>query len=309
LLDAAQAHAGLANILLGAALPGAAEEARSSLKYAEWMGPARPPGVVIDARTLLGMGLVDQGQVSQGLAEIQRAYADSRELRGDDHRQTGIIANLLGKTCMDAGDVECALTSFEASYESVMRQQAALGPFAVAMAHFGLGSALNSAGRYDQALPHFSDAAVLFAEAGGPAAPRALRSRSVHAYTQIRLGKLAEADKEFASVSAVTPFDATEKAANDGRLALLRSLQGRHDEALRLARSAADGLDATSPKSRRAKSLTTLGTIMYAAGQAGDAVVPLEQAVALYSESQVPGSPDLAEAVAALARAHAATAD
>ena len=307
LLDAAQAHAGLANILLGAMLPGVADEARMALKYTEWMGPARPPGVVIDSRTLLGMGLVDEGQLSQGLAEIQRAYADSRELRGDDHRQTGIIANLLGKTCIDAGDVACALASFEASYASVMRQQAALGPFAVAMAHFGLGSALNSAGRYDQALPHFSDAAGLFAEVGGPAAPRALRSRSVHAYTQMRLGRFAVADKEFASLSDA-PFDATEKALHDGRLAQLRSLQGRHDEAVRLARSSADGMASVPVKSRRAKSLTTLGAVTVAAGQARDAVAPLEQAVALYRDSQVPGSPELAEAVAVLVQARAATA-
>jgi hypothetical protein len=57
----------------------------------------------------------------------------------------------------------------------------------------------------------------------------------------------------------------------------------------------------------RASARSALGSALLAAGRPRDAVAPLEEAVRLYAEKQLTMSPDRSDAMAALARAQAAS--
>jgi tetratricopeptide (TPR) repeat protein len=118
------------------------------------------------------------------------------------------------------------------------------------------------------------------------------------------LGRLKEAERLFSALKG-QPFSADDSAMNDSRLSLLRSLEGRHDEAVALARASSDVLKGLAQKQAGALGLERLGVVLLAAGQAEAAIAPLEQSVAMYRESQTVISPDHAEALALLDRARA----
>jgi eukaryotic-like serine/threonine-protein kinase len=302
LLDAMQAHATLANALVHSGGPDIAEEARSALRYAAQMGKTLEPTAALDNRVLLGIGLVREGKPAEGLQELKSAYADSRKFRGEDHRQSIIIGSLLGSSSLDAGDDPGALVALQNAFDSTMRHQDALGPYAVAYSHYDLAQALAATHDHARALLHFDEAARLFAQAGGPLAPLALRSRSQHALSLARLGRLAESDREFMDL-ATAPFAGADRPAHDGRLAVLRSLQGRHREAVALAQSSADGMKAFPAKIPRARSLASLGTILLADNRPDQAIAPLQQSIVLFEEAQLPESVERADALANLQRA------
>lgn len=306
LLDAMQAHGSLANAMNQDRKPGVVAEARTALRYAAQMGGTLARVAAIDDRVLLGVGLVGEGQPAEGLRELQSAFADSRQFHGADHRQTDIIASLLGTASIEAGDVAGALLAYQSAYDSSMRHEAARGPYAIAFVHYQLACALAANHDPAHALPHFEAAAQLFSQAGGPVAPLALRSRSQHALSLARLGRLADADREF-DMLATAPFPGIDKAAHAGRLAVLRGLEGRHREAVTLAQASADAMQAFPAKLPRAQSLARLGSILLAGNHPEQAIAPLEQSVTLLRQIQLPESPEIADALAALQRARGMT--
>jgi serine/threonine protein kinase len=307
LLDAMQAHASFANILVSTNSPGVVTEARAALKYADLMGPQVAATAGLDARVLLGIGLTREEQPAQGLQVLRSALADTRRIRGADHIQTDIVASLLGKSSLEAGDLATALAAYQESFDSIMRNAAARGPYAAAQGHYGLAAVLAASNDHEHALPHFDEAIRLFAEAGGPNAPLVLRSRSARALSLARLNRLDESDREFTSLSAM-PFAGGDAAAHKGRLAVLRSLQGRHEEAVALAQSSAESLKAFPSRFVRAQSLARLGSIYLAAHRNAEALAPLDQSITLFNQSQLPQSPEWREATAMReqARAHGA---
>ena len=149
--------------------------------------------------------------------------------------------------------------------------------------------------------------ARLVREAGGDDAPLALRALSSRAVALARLGRIDEAEREFAALNGAK-WAGLEIAGQASRLAVLRSLQGRNDEAVALARSAMQTVSTHPSKYARASVARILGNVLLAAGRPAEAVAPLQAAVSLYAETQVVISPDRADAIAALARAQAATA-
>jgi tetratricopeptide (TPR) repeat protein len=248
------------------------------LRFAAALDGPRNTPQASQARVLLGQSLMREGQVAAGLHELERAYADSRALLGSDHPQTELMANFLGKGRLEAGDVHGAIVVFQAFFDSATQHHADRSPMALAFAHYSLANALAAAGERERALPLFDEAARLFAEAGGATAPLALRARSARALTLVLLGRLDEAERAFAALAAM-PLAGEDKAVHDGHLAVLRSLQGKHDEAVPLARSSAEALKSNPSRSTQAQSLTTLGSVLLAAGRAAEAIPPLERAV------------------------------
>jgi tetratricopeptide (TPR) repeat protein len=295
-----QAHLALANAFAGARREGVVEEARAVLQLAEHWPGTRAPTQTIEARVLLGYGLIIvAGQVADGLNEVKTAYAEARNRYGEGHEQTALIANNLGLVCMEAGDTAGALAAYQAAFDSAMQRPDERGPHALGLAHYGLAIALDAARERERALPYFAEAARLFAEANGATTPLALRSRSMRALALTRLGRLDEAERDFASLAAM-PFAGADKARHDGRLAMLRSLQGRHDEAVALASSSAEALKTFPSKTTQAQSLANLGVVLLNSGRPEQAIEPLERSIALYREAQPDESRDRAEAIAAL---------
>ena len=170
------------------------------------------------------------------------------------------------------------------------------------MGHFALARALLAAGRNVEALEHFETGARMHDQAGGPQSTYALRSHSFRALALTRLGRLEEAEAAFESL-AQAPWTGTDPSAHGGRLAELRSSQGRHAEAMTLARTSCDGLQSHTSKTVQAQASQTLGTVLLAAGHCDEAIAPLEHSVRLYAQHHLAVSADHADALAALARA------
>jgi serine/threonine-protein kinase len=297
-LGATLANLSLANALNSDRRPGVTAAARAALMFASTPGaPANTPRGS-QARVLLGQGLIRDGDVAAGLHELEQAYADSKTLLGPDHPQTIQAANLLGGGRLETGDVRGAVAAYQICYDTARSHPAALSPIAFAYVHLTLANALVATRDRESALPHYVEAERLFAEVDGPNTPMSLGVRSSRALALARLGRLDEADAVFASLKDMT-LTGTGKAMYESRLAVLRSLQGRHAEAVALAGPATEGLSKMSSKALRAQSLSRLGSVLLAAGQKANAVPPLEQAMALYG-TQLQESPDRTETAADL---------
>ena len=299
LRDAMLAHLALANALSSAGGSGVVDEARAALALAAQINP---PPQTIEARVLLGLGLVREGRAAEGLKEMQGAYAESRARLGDQHQQTEIIASIVGHACLEAGDAEGAVVVYRSAFDSLMQRPIERGPFALAMGHYGLGSALTAARDRERAEPLLREAVRLFDEAQGAQAVMTLRARSVHAMTLTLLGRREEAEQAFAHLSSLS-FAGAELAAHNGRLAVHRSLQGRHEEAILLAKSSAKELQNHPSKTIRAQTLARLGSVLLDAARIEEAIATLESAVELYREAQPYISRDRTEAIASLERA------
>lgn len=301
LLDGLQAHTTLANTLYAYHKLGVVAEARAALSYASRMGKT-VNGMDLDVKTLLGAGLMSEDQPAEGLKVLQGALAEARKFYGADHQKTAITASFLGRSGLEAGDVPTGLAAFQESFDAVIRNRAKHGPTSLAMTNYGLATALVAAHDYELALPRLDAAIPLFSKGAGPTAVMTLRARSAHALVLARMGRLDESEREFAALSTM-PFAGPEKAAHLGRLSVLRSLQGKQSEAVTLAQFSVDGLATFPSKAIRGQSLVRLGTMLVAAHRESEAFAPLEQALALLNASQLPQSPDRAEAIAMLERA------
>jgi serine/threonine protein kinase len=303
--DAIQAHLGLANALRSANLPGVVDEARAALTLMSDLEGWRGSAHWWAARAFLGQGLVREGQVGAGLRELEAAYAGSKALLGSDHEDTEIYASYWGGALLDAGDVNGAVAAYQAAFDAVIRRESGRGSSAAAFEHYGLGCALAAAGEPNLAMPHFDAAVDLFSAAGGANSPLVLRARSARAGTLVRLGRLQEADGEMTALAKMV-LSGGEKTQFETRLSLLRSRQGRHEEAVALARTASADLPSLSSKSGQAQALSIIGRVLLAAGRPQEAVAPLERSDSLFREAQVKVSPDRLESEAALADARRA---
>jgi tetratricopeptide (TPR) repeat protein len=305
LLSAALVQLSLANTLNSDRRPGVVAAARESLRFADLVDAKSNPPHKSQARVLLGQGLIREGDVAQGMRELERAYADSLKLLGADHPQTVEIANFLGGGRLESGDVRGAIEMYQLCLDSALKHPAALNSMAFGYIHLTLAAALVAAREREESLPHYLEAERNFTDAAGADVALTLGAYSAHAYALVGLGRLAEADKIFAALQS-KPLTGTTKATFESRIAVLRSLQGRHDEAVKFARSGVEGLSKLPSKTLRAQSLARLGNVLLAAGRAKEAVAPLEQAMALFKETQLQETPERAETVALLNRARAA---
>jgi eukaryotic-like serine/threonine-protein kinase len=305
-LDAINAWVSLANALNFARRPGQVEAARRSLVLERELYGSRLTEPVLESRILLGQGLAREGQQAAALAEMAAVLDDAKRLLGPHHPKIEIIANLLGNARLEAGDSAGAVDAF--SIALVVAESEADGDSGVrnGTAHYALASALAASRRDDEAVPHYDSGARLLRAAGGADAPLALRALSARALSLARLGRLDESDRAFNAL-ADAPYGGADKAVHAGREAVLRSLQGRHERAIALARTAVDGLNAYPSKIVRATASNILGTVLLAAGRPAEAIDPLREAVRLYAENQILISADHADSIAALTRAEAAT--
>ena len=302
--DALQAHLCLANAMNSAYVSGIAEEARAALALMSDLDGQRGTAGWWVARAYLGLGLVREGQIPSGLKELEAAYQGSKELLGPDHEETEINVSYLARSRLESGDAEGAVTAYQLAFDAVLHRNAGKESRQLAYQHYGLGNSLTAAGKPALALSHFDAAARLFAVDGGESAPLSLRARVGRVNALVHLGDLAAADREAAALERL-PLAGADKTIFQARESWLRSLQGRHDEAVSLARDARTGAPLL-PKARQAEVLGIIGTVLLEAGQLQEAIAPLERSDALFRELEVGASLGHEEVKAALNRARAA---
>ncbi len=300
-LDAAEAWQSLANALVFSQRAGQIDAARHALELTKEIYGTRTTSATLHGRLLLARALTSEGQSRAALDELAAVLDESTRLLGPTHQKVEFTANSLGNARMEVGEVAGAADAYRIALDAA--EHAPGKPAAGrGLEHYVLGSALAAGRRGEEALPHFEAAARLLRESGGENAPLALRALSARALTLTRLGRLADAEQAFAAIAGA-PWAGPDKAGHAARVAVLRSRQGRHDEAVALARSAVEGLKAHPSKNARAGAASTLGTVLLAAGRPAEAIAPLQEAVRLYAEKQLVISPDRADAIAALGRA------
>ncbi|MEO8922751.1 MAG: hypothetical protein ABI330_07985 [Caldimonas sp.] len=302
-LDAFNAWAQLANALNATQQPGLADTARHAVDIARQIYGPQVTGNVLNARLLLARGLSAEGHDAEALAELESVYDQAVRRFGGDQPRIEPIALFLGIAREDAGNLEGAVAAFRVALAVSERVSNGTGGNR-GIDHFSLGRALAAQRADDEALVHLTQSVRLLTESVG-SAPQTQRSRSVQAGVLTRLGRVDEADHIFSELARAT-LPAAEKAQNDGRLALLRSRQGRAEEAIALARSSRDSLATHPSKIVRAVASSTLGQVLLVAGRPAEALPALRDAQKLFSERQKIVTPDRAEVDRALQAATAA---
>ena len=304
-LDTANAWASLSNALNVAQREGQADAARRALAAARHLYGDRLTESVLATRMLLAKGLAAEGKDAAALEALDLVLADTERFFGPQHPQMMTIANFLGQVRLDCGDAPGAVAAFRIQLAAVERKTGGDGA-QLGLTHSALARALVAARRREEALPHFEASARFLHEAGGANALFAARSLSGRALALARLGRLDEAENAFEQLAGVAWTD-TEHAAHAGRLAILRGLQGRHDEAITLARTSLEGSRSHPSKIVRATASGALGTALFEAGRRDEAVALLRDAIGLYVEKELVMSADHADALAVLGLAEAPT--
>jgi eukaryotic-like serine/threonine-protein kinase len=299
--DAIQAHLCLANALNAAELPGVVDETRAALRLMAQLEGVQGSAHWWAARGYLGTGLVREGQVAAGLQELRQAYEGANALLGANHEGTEINATYWGKALLDAGEIQQSIAAFQLAFDAVVRRDSGRESTALAYEHLGLASALAAAPEWRESISHYAAAARLFASDGGEGSPLAVRARIGEANALIQLGQLQAADRELDALSKL-PLGGVDKTWFQVRLAQLRAIQGRRDEALRLVELASVNTPAL-PKPRRAQAWSSLGMSLLAANRPLQAAAMLDRADALFREVEITASPARIENGRALQRA------
>jgi tetratricopeptide (TPR) repeat protein len=178
--------------------------------------------------------------------------------------------------------------------------------YLLAPAKLDYAGVLAAARRDDAALAEWRDADAAYTSLYGADSERARLARSGVGLALTRLGRLEQAQAIFDSLRAQPFRSSREEAIFKERLALLRSAQGKHAEALQLLRDSA-GFFAAAPSAwTRGLALAALGDALLAAGETQDALVTLERSRTMLLGIQRNGSPDLADISADIARAQLA---
>jgi tetratricopeptide (TPR) repeat protein len=173
----------------------------------------------------------------------------------------------------------------------------------LANAQYNVGVSLAAARRYDEALVELRQSDATYASL--PVEHR-MRSSTGSAIAMVltELERYDEAESIFATL--LPPSTAYDTALVNGRLGMLRSAQGRHAEALALLRGSADYFAAQPLPIRLATVLLRLGAALLADRQSERALEALQQAHTTLAPLHKNGSPDLADILVGLARAHLA---
>jgi serine/threonine-protein kinase len=303
------AYLNLAGKLMALSEKGALDPARRARQLAQEIYRGRPSAQLLEARRNYADALAEEGDVRDAVAEMQAVLSIESEILGPDHANVGLTLDALGALTMRLGDLAAALDYVTRALRIFTAQSGGKPTNNLAIVRLNLGTVLASAHRYEESLAECRAADALFSELYDAEHDGARMARSGAALALVKLGRLDEAetiltpqlDKPFRSPMA--------EGITKLRLGILRSAQGRHDEALALLRAAPASFANAPPLvagRNRALSLARLGEALLAAGSAAEALDALLQAQAALRKDHPKGSPDLAEIALDIARAQIA---
>ena len=307
-LDALTAWASLSSALNVAQRDGQIDAARRALACAQELYGDRQTESVLSVRLLLAKGMANEGQDNEALRELESVKTDAVQFLGPMHPMMVHIGNFLGHVRLDSGDPHGAIEAFRLQLTAVETISGGSGT-TLGLTHSALGKAFAAARLDADALSSYSTSALLLQAANGANSPYALRSLSARALVLTRLGRLDEADEAFGVVDRAEWADSdVEKFIHAGRVSVLRTRQGRHGEAVSLARLSLERVQNHPSALVRANASAAFGRALLGAGRTSDAVAPLADAVKLYAAKQAVPAADHLDALVALATARASLA-
>ncbi len=309
LADARDAYWHYAYALHLAVRPGAVDAAQRSLSFAREIAGQKMTSGILKTKVLLAQALASEGQLKEALSELDTLIPAAVELFGPRHKTVADTARQVGSAKQDAGDVAGAIVAMRRAVDVYDMQEGGVAtPEAIAphlnrgMYRFHLARAYVAARQPNNALPLLKEAVSLLMASAGPTNSVTIRAMSMHAWQLAEAGRIAEAEEEFNVLPPITQ-GGPDLAGAQGHLSALRSLQGRHEEALALAELSTATMRNIPRKGVQARFLTLLGTAQVDAGYAQKALEPLTEAQALFAKAELGISPDHAEALVALGRA------
>jgi serine/threonine-protein kinase len=277
---AASAWLTRAYALVQSGQPGLTDAALRALELDRAQPDWHITGNTLTARSYYARGLAIDGRLGESLAVLEPLLDDAAGYFGPMHREVAIIANALCRTRTDAGYADAAAEACLRA-AGISRQTDASTPYIEAVALFNAGRAQLTGARWPQALASFDRVLAILKDVP-KSSPQMRWQAEVHrANALIHLDRIADADRALADLER-QPLDDLTHAYARAQLSHLRSIQGRHDEAIELARLALPVLDKGTNARTRAEAHGQLGAALLEAGRPAEAVGPLRLSLALY---------------------------
>jgi serine/threonine-protein kinase len=295
-------YADISNLTRLANHKGSLEPARRAYALAREVYGNRPTDTLLYARTSYAAALGDEGNVAEGLSEMRAVLQEQEEILGPDNLQVEQTHGRLGGLWLKAGDPVSAIKSLQDALRISTVHSAGKPTSAVAICRLNLGVMFANAHRYNEALDQWREADRTYSSLVGVDSENARMARSGIAFALTKLGEFDEADAMFAALHQHPFRSAAEEVLIKSRLGVLRSAQGRHEEALALLREASDSL-ANAPDRLRALALAARGDALLASGKMAESLTVLQPARAQLLGSQPNSSPDVADIAVDIARA------
>jgi hypothetical protein len=270
-------------------------------------GEQPPHPRVAEARSVHGGALAESGAIAAGVASIDRAVAEMRQLYGDASPQLGItLQNLVGHR-IDIGD----LASAERNAAEALRILGAIAQ-PESLTYAGTLSALAQTRLAQRnaaaALPDLERAAALLERAIGPTKEFTVLARAGRALALAQLGRTGEALAEAESLRALAggPGAAGLSATTRARIAYVSGAAARRagdaESARRWLLPVVEG-DESAPRwqRERMRARVELGLALRDLGQMAAARAALQQALHEADRLETMPTPMRAEATQALA--------
>jgi eukaryotic-like serine/threonine-protein kinase len=301
-----RAYSGLTTAMLVAHRPGRLEPARRAYALAlELHGAATHPHVLW-TRVDYASALVDEDDPQAGLAELQAIAQPLIESAGAGHPYVGRLFWGIGKASLILGDPLAAADAYRHALTGDLALSGGRPTRRLALTHLRLASALLAARRVTEAHAEMRLANEISASAPW-ANEVSRRAKALSALLLQRSGHLAEADAVYADLLALPHTeDSDEAPLIEVALGALRSAQGRHAEALALLGTSAAFFSQRPMSIQYARTLVALGTAQLEDDRASQASETLRQGDALLAKLQPNSSPERADVLVSLARAHLA---
>ena len=304
-----ESYSALSAALSAAGQPGRLELARKELELATEMSGGEQSGPVLDARSNLAVAQALEGDPALALQPLRDNVAAASRLLGPDHTRVSYTMSQLAFAQFAAGDADGAA----ATLRRVLSLDASAGR-GRGTPNYGsdwtkLGDFLLTAHRDAEALAAYDQALVMVTQALGA---RHVRIASIHAGRALALARLGRLDAARAEADGLArPWSSDRRIAFAvaSRLAEVRGLEGRHDEALALIHEARGALGESFDRLLQASARSTEGALLVDAGRPAEALVPLQTCIASLRQTQPGGSAALADALLAAGRAHLALGD
>ncbi len=300
-LDRIRAWTMLAHSRFAARQPGAREAAEQAIRIGESMSSSSARRVLLEARRSFATGLLSEGHPLEAIEQLQILLSAQKELLGPAHITLYPTLQALSNAQTSAGDCDSALSSLDESWR-VIETSSTGATLERAVNRFRCAVALETARRWPACVAAFDDCLALAnqLEKVSPALLLAWRSGAAHALA--RHGALDDAELRVPSLSQHPPVDALDQAIRQRHLAIIRSLQGRHKEAVVAALAGLQASEAASPL-LRAVSRSYYGWVLLRSGDAGKAEDELIGALQELTRRTYPTSPDLTDCRQSLALA------
>ncbi|MCX4247929.1 serine/threonine-protein kinase [Paraliomyxa miuraensis] len=251
------------------------------------LGPEHPDV----ASSLINLATLNQmmAHSEDALAQLNRAKAIYESAYGSQHPMVGSALVNLGNTYEEMGQSERALESYQKALPILEKSQGPLHTN-VAGTHINMGNVYRALDQRERAREHYEKALEILEKIGGHEFVLAIVEANMGslAFDRDDLASAEEHGLRGLSLTKVTtgprhPLTATLQA----NLGLVRTAQGRHDEAVSLHREALDTRrEVLGPKHpESAASLVQLGEALLEGGRPQEALEPLEQAAEIFADA------------------------